>query len=119
MSEEKKDRDLGMDREITRRDFLNGVAIGIGGTLMGSGIATETLLEAAALDEFAPQKAPDYYPPVRQGMRGNHDGTFTFAHRLRAGEGVDSFGVRAHTCATYAAIVVCCVLIGLASSYSF
>ena len=27
------DRELGMDRAITRRDFLNGVAIGIGGAL--------------------------------------------------------------------------------------
>jgi len=41
------------------------------------------LLAAAALDEFAPEKAADYYPPARMGMRGNHDGTFRFAHRLR------------------------------------
>jgi len=27
------DHELGMDRSITRRDFLNGVAIGVGGTL--------------------------------------------------------------------------------------
>ena len=86
MSEEKKDKDLGMDREITRRDFLNGVAAGLGGTLVGGGFGRETLLAAAAIDEFAPEKAPDYYPPARQGMRGNHDGTFTFAHRLRDGE---------------------------------
>jgi len=26
-----RDRDLGMDRSITRRDFLNGLAIGAGG----------------------------------------------------------------------------------------
>jgi spermidine dehydrogenase len=119
MSEEKKDRDLGMDREITRRDFLNGVAIGIGGTLMGSGIGTETLLEAAALDEFAPEKAPDYYPPVRQGMRGNHDGTFTFAHRLRDGEGVDSFGDVANTGESYDLIVVGGGISGLAAAYFF
>jgi len=31
----KKDRELGMDREITRRDFLNGIAVGVGGTLVG------------------------------------------------------------------------------------
>ena len=30
MSEENRDRQLGMERRITRRDFLNGVAVGIG-----------------------------------------------------------------------------------------
>jgi spermidine dehydrogenase len=119
MSEEKKDRDLGMDREMTRRDFLNGVAIGVGGTLMGRGIRTETLLEAAAFDEFAPEKAPDYYPPGRMGMRGNHDGTFTFAHRLRDGEGADSFGDATKTGESYDLIVVGGGISGLAAAYFF
>jgi hypothetical protein len=35
MSADKKDRELGMHCPITRRDFLNGVAIGVGGTLAG------------------------------------------------------------------------------------
>src|SRR5260370_1326628 len=119
MSEEKKDRDLGMDREITRRDFLNGVAIGVGGTLMGRGIRTETLLEAAAFDEFASEKAPDYYPPGRMGMRGNHDGTFTFAHRLRDGEGADSFGDAVNTGEIYDLVVVGGGISGLAAAYFF
>jgi hypothetical protein len=67
MSETKIDKELGMGREITRRDFLNGVAVGIGGTFVGGSVATDTLLAAAALDEFAPEKAPDYYPPARMG----------------------------------------------------
>src|SRR5260370_1923858 len=85
-SEVKKDKELGMGSNITRRDFLNGVAIGVGGTLVGGSIATETLLAAAALDEFAPEKAPDYYPPARMWMRRNHDGTSTFTHRFRHGK---------------------------------
>src|SRR5882762_2492289 len=116
MSEEK---DLGMGREITRRDFLNGVAIGVGGTLVGGGIGTETLLAAAALDEFAPEKAPDYYPPARMGMRGNHEGTFTFAHRLRDGEGADAFGEPADTGETYDLVVVGGGISGLAAAYFF
>jgi spermidine dehydrogenase len=119
MNEEKKDEDLGMDREITRRDFLNGVAVGVGGTLVGVGFGKETLLAAAALDEFAPEKAPDYYPPARQGMRGNHDGTFTFAHRLRDGEGADSFGDAANTGESYDLIVVGGGISGLAAAYFF
>ncbi len=35
---EKEDRELGMNREITRRDFLNGVAIGAGSALLGGSI---------------------------------------------------------------------------------
>src|SRR5258708_3111203 len=116
MSEEK---DLGMGREITRRDFLNGVAVGVGGTLVGKGIGTETLLAAAALDEFAPEKAPDYYPPARTGMRGNHDGTFTFAHRLRDGEGADAFGEPVGTGESYDLIVVGGGISGLAAAYFF
>ena len=116
MSEEK---DLGIGREITRRDFLNGVAIGVGGTLVGGGIGTETLLAAAALDEFAPEKAPDYYPPARMGMRGNHDGTFTIAHRLRDGEGADAFGEPANTGESYDLVVVGGGISGLAAAYFF
>src|ERR1700732_198259 len=114
-----KDKELGMGREITRRDFLNGVAAGLGGTLVGGGFGRETLLAAATLDEFAPEKAPDYYPPARQGMRGNHDGTFTFAHRLRDGEGADSFGDAANTGESYDLIVVGGGISGLAAAYFF
>ena len=41
MSDEKRDRELGMRCPISRRDFLNGVAVGVGGALAG-----ETLLSA-------------------------------------------------------------------------
>jgi spermidine dehydrogenase len=119
MTEEKKVKELGMGREITRRDFLNGVAIGVGGTLVGGRMGTDTLLAAAALDEFAPEKAPDYYPPARMGMRGNHDGTFTFAHRLRDGEGADSFGEPINTAENYDLVVVGGGISGLAAAYFF
>src|SRR5467141_163559 len=114
-----KDKELGMGREITRRDFLNGVAIGVGGTLVGGGIGTDALLAVAALDEFAPEKSPDYYPPARMGMRGNHDGTFTFAHRLRDGEAADSFGDAANTGESYDLVVVGGGISGLAAAYFF
>ena len=44
-----RDRELGMDRPITRRDFLNGVAIGIGAAMVGraSGRWPRTLQAAA------------------------------------------------------------------------
>lgn len=119
MSTAEKDKDLGMGREITRRDFLNGVAVGVGGTLVGGGFGAETLLAAAALDDFAPEKAPDYYPPARMGIRGNHDGTFTFAHRLRDGESADSFGDALNTGETYDLVVVGAGISGLAAAHFF
>ena len=33
-----RDRALGMDRKITRRDLLNGVAVGMGGAMAESGL---------------------------------------------------------------------------------
>ena len=51
MSEHGRDRDLGMDRKITRRDFLNGVSVGVGGAVLAS---NARLL--AALDGPAPRK---------------------------------------------------------------
>ncbi len=108
-----------MDRGITRRDFLNGVAIGIGGTIAAGSLGAETLLAPAALDDFAPEKAVGYYPPALTGMRGNHDGTFTFAHRLRDGGSWDSDGAATATGETYDLVVVGGGISGLAAAYFY
>ncbi len=75
-----EDRDLGMHREITRRDFLNGVAVALTGAL-----AAPPWLEAYGLAPGAqsPEQAPGYYPPALTGMRGDHDGSFEVGHALR------------------------------------
>jgi len=116
---EKQDRELGMTREITRRDFLNGVAIGTGGALLGGAIGAEQLFAAAAFDEFAPEKAPDYYPPSRTGIRGNHDGSFTFAHRMRDGQAASSLGEAVATGENYDLLIVGGGISGLAAAYRF
>src|SRR6266436_998697 len=80
---ERNDRKLGMDRNITRRDFLNGVAVGTGGVLAGSmlpGFAWEAFGESAAQDR------PGYYPPALSGLRGSHVGSFEAAHGVRDGK---------------------------------
>jgi len=114
MSDEKRDRDLGMACPISRRDFLNGVAVAIGGALAG-----QPVLAALASADFAPEKAPDYYPPALTGMRGNHDGTFTYAHRLRDGEPWDEDGPPRNTGETYDLVVVGGGISGLAAAYYF
>ena len=119
MTEEKKDHELGMDREITRRDFLNGVAVGTAGALIGGAIGAETLLNAAALDEFAPEKSPDYYPPAKMGMRGNHDGTFTFAHELRDGVSWEDLGRGTPPDETYDLVIVGGGISGLSAAHFY
>jgi spermidine dehydrogenase len=103
-----------MHRDITRRDFLNGVAVGVGGLL-----AAQPLLGRMLSDEFAPEKAADYYPPGLQGMRGNHDGTFTYAHRLRDGEAWDSDGKPTKPNETYDLVVVGGGISGLSAAYFY
>ena len=85
MSEEKRDRELGMGRSITRRDFLNGVSIAVGASLVPG---HSTWLEAFGVPEpvFDPEKDPGYYPPAKTGLRGSHDGSWEVAHALRDGK---------------------------------
>jgi spermidine dehydrogenase len=71
------DRAPGMDRPIARRDFLNGVAVGVGG-LMAAGLPGRAAVAA-------PQDVPGYYPPILAGLRGSHPGSFEAAHALRDG----------------------------------
>ncbi len=119
MDMDKKDRGLGMHRPITRRDFLNGVAIGVGGSLVGGSLLGGPLLAAFGSDGLAPEKAADYYPPALTGMRGNHDGSFTFAHRLRDGAPPDSMGAAVETGETFDLVVVGAGISGLAAAYFF
>jgi spermidine dehydrogenase len=94
MTQEKEDRSrdrlLGMNQPITRRDFLNGIAI-------GATAAASPLLAASLSDPAAPgtpavqlppaaQDAFGYYPPLLTGMRGSHPGSFENAHALRDGQ---------------------------------
>ncbi|MDQ1411007.1 MAG: spermidine dehydrogenase [Acidobacteriaceae bacterium] len=113
-----------MRQKITRRDFLNGVAAGVGGAIVGAtGVSqifsADTLLAAAALDELSPESTPGYYPPAKMGMRGNHDGTFTFAHLVRDGQPWSDLGKAAATGESYDLVVVGAGISGLAAAYFY
>ena len=75
------DKALGMHRRIGRRDFLNGVAVGVG--VLGSGLAGAAQAAAAAA---WPQDQTGYYPPALNGLRGSHPGSYENAHKVRDGE---------------------------------
>ena len=99
-----------MHRKITRRDFVNGISVATAGAL--------TLPLWAQEQEFAPEQAPDYYPPARTGMRGDHEGSFEAAHQLRDTKSIDLSSVT-HTNETYDLVVTGGGLSGLAAAYFF
>src|SRR6266404_5184497 len=109
-----RDRELGMFREITRRDFLNGVAIGAGAVA-----AAESLLPgvAWATEDIAPQEKSGYYPPALTGLRGSHSGSFEDAHKLRDGNFWKSAGKPADTGQSYDLIIVGGGISGLSAAY--
>ena len=106
-----QDRELGMQRKITRRDFVNGVAVTAGAAMMpwrwlGDG-------------PNAPEKAQNYYPPTLTGMRGSHPGSFDAAHALRDGTFWDSAGKPEDTAENYDLIVVGGGISGLAAAHFY
>jgi spermidine dehydrogenase len=107
-----QDRTLGMDRAITRRDFLNGVALSVAG-----GVLAPDLVRAAQ-QEFAPERAADYYPPTRVGMRGSHQGSFEVAHQLRD-RGQWDLSDAVNTGESYDLVIVGGGLSGLSAAYFF
>jgi spermidine dehydrogenase len=102
------DRRLGMGTPITRRDFLNGVAIGIGA--LGAG----RLFDADAL--FAQGAA---YPPALTGLRGSHAGSFEALHGMRDGSFWKTAGSPKSTGEEYDLVVVGGGISGLAAAHFF
>lgn len=116
MSEENRDRQLGMGRRITRRDFLNGVAVGIGAlgyaSLPDPAQATRAAFQAGA--DFA-----KFYPPALTEMRGSAPGSYDVAHALRDGDFWETAGSPADTNETYDLVVVGGGISGLAAAYFY
>ena len=106
----KKDKELGMDRDITRRDFIHDFSIASLGLALPAGLAAH-----AASTTLGP--GPAHYPPVRTGMRGSHPGAFEVAHAL-AREG-KSFPAPADIDESYDLVVVGGGISGLAAAYYY
>ncbi|HEV2362755.1 MAG TPA: NAD(P)-binding protein [Caulobacteraceae bacterium] len=100
-----------MDREIDRRDFLNGVAIAAGAALV----------PGAALAQAAPgtQDSPGYDPPILTGMRGSHPGSFEAAHALRDGDFWSAQTGVVDTGEVYDLVIVGGGISGLAAAHFF
>ncbi|MFT7564470.1 MAG: spermidine dehydrogenase, partial [Bacteroidia bacterium] len=103
----KSDRDLGMDCDITRRDFLHDsslLALGLG--ILGPAVSPASVKTKST-----------YYPPTRTGMRGSHKGSFETAHTLvQQGSGWES---AEETGEEYDLVVVGGGISGLASAWYY
>jgi spermidine dehydrogenase len=105
------DKELGMDRHITRRDFMNGAAMAI-----AAAVAPPSLLGQGQTEV---QDRPGYDPPAAHGLRGSHPGAFEVAHRLRDGTFWGSAGQPASSGESYDLIVVGGGISGLSSARFF
>ena len=108
-----RDHDLGMDRQITRRDFLNGVAVSLGG------LAASTYLTGCVRHGVPGSVAVSNDPPAVSGMRGDAAGSFEPAHELRDGTFWQHAGSATSTDDTYDLIVVGAGISGLAAAHFF
>jgi spermidine dehydrogenase len=107
------DQELGMGRRISRRDFMNGMAVALGATAMPRSLHGQADASVEA------QNAPGYDPPATTGMRGSHAGSFTTAHSLRDGNFWDHAGSVEATGESYDLVVVGCGISGLSSARFF
>lgn len=92
--------------EISRRDFMNGVALSLAA---GTSLSP---LEIMAMSGGARQQ---YYPPALTGMRGSHPGSFEVAHDISC-SGVKYPRPTEKTDSTYDLVVVGGGVSGLAAA---
>ena len=74
------DKKLGMDRSITRRDFVQGVAVTAGAALHAGALGCPVAATAdASVSAGAEGAMIADYPPTKTGMRGSHPGAYEIA----------------------------------------
>ena len=106
MKDKSRDRELGMDRPITRRDFLNGVALTVGGT---AGLA-------GGFDHRAFAAVTNANPPALTGLRGHSETAMNVMHSIRDGAFWDTAPAPQPTGEKYDLVVVGGGISGLAAA---
>ncbi|MFF4776068.1 NAD(P)-binding protein [Microtetraspora fusca] len=108
------DRELGMDRSINRRDFINGVVFTAAAAGLTAGAAAGP---AAAQATTAGSAAAGPYPPARKGLRGQTDAMLKVPHALR--DRAFDMGEPQPTGERYDLVVVGAGISGLASAFFY
>ena len=106
------DRDLGMERPVSRRDVLHGFGAVAASTFVPGYAFADAVLAAETAGGI-------YYPPALTGMRGNHDGSFDVSHSLALGGKRDWGPVERPDAEVYDLVVVGAGLSGLAAAHFY
>ena len=107
----RRDRKLGLGSPITRRDFLNGIAVGAGGAMAG--------WMSPDLETLLAQGSTATYPPALTGLRGSHAGSFEALHSMRDGAFWKTAPAPQATGEEYDLVVVGAGISGLAAAHFF
>jgi len=119
MTKNKGDKALGMDAEITRRDFMDGVAVAIGGTMiptLAGGTTVNAQTSSAPPPMSAQHVAASDYPPLMTGLRGQTNAAKDAGHALRDGKG---FSDAVDSAEFYDLVVVGAGMAGLGAAYFY
>ncbi|MBO2455695.1 NAD(P)-binding protein [Actinomadura barringtoniae] len=122
------DRELGMDRRISRRDFLDGMAVAAGALVAGGALSGCAAGKYGGIhnEVVNPPDGWKYagtgdpaYPPAMQGLRGSTNPAMQIPHKLRDGvfwsgdQKINASGEH------YDLVVVGAGISGLSSAYFF
>lgn len=103
------DRRLGMDRPITRRDFLDGVAVAVVGGAAATGFGRAARAAAPLTDPARPERST--------GLRGQFDGAADVMHAIRDGSFWTTAGSPRDTGERYDLVVVGAGISGLTAAF--
>jgi len=109
MNDKTYDKQLGMGKPITRRDFLDGVAITV-----SSMAAAKLLMPFNALAE-----ENTVYPPLKAGLSGQTNASFNIMHAVRDGSFWHNAPNPINTGEHYDLVVVGAGLSGLAAAFTY
>jgi spermidine dehydrogenase len=105
------DRELGMGRPVSRRDFLGGVGVALTGSALPR--------HAFGGEQPGSGSPAAYYPPALTGLRGSHAGSFETAHALARNGRTWEVASAADTGEVYDLVVVGAGLSGLAAAFFY
>jgi len=117
----KRDKELGMDAKITRRDFLDGVALTVGGAMLAGSAVGGSAALLAGCGETGTLETPasQAYPPALTGLRGSINPALAVPHALRDGSFWQNQEDPKDTGESYDLVVVGGGISGLSAAYVY